>query len=222
MEPGVYVRHERLKKFPPAQLVYIIYRRLIEHGLSATYLWIMDKLVRRVKGFSPPQISEVIPGLYVGGQQTKRGLPQMRDLGITAVVNLREESDDAPRGVTMDHYLWLPTTDDAAPTLDDLERGNRFIDAQLSAGRGVYVHCTAGVGRSPTQAAAYLVHKGMTPEKAWATVYGGRPFIRPTPPQIEVINTYAAHVAQRLSSTPKENAEMIFSGNMAIDESTAV
>ena len=197
MEPGVYTRHERLKSFPPAQMFYIIYRRLIEHGIYATYLWITDKILRRVKGFSPPNISEVSPGLYVGGQQTVRGLRQMRALGITATVNMREESDDAERGVTLDHDLWLPITDDAAPALDDLERGSHFIEEQLTAGRGVYVHCASGVGRAPTLAAAYLVHIGKTPEDAWSIVRGGRPFIRPTPPQIDVIETYAAHLAGR-------------------------
>ena len=195
MEPGVYVLHERLKSFPPAQMVYIIYCRLVEHGIYATYLWITDKLLRRVKGFSPPNISEVIPGLYVGGQQTKRGLHQMRALGITAVVNMREESDDAARGVALDHYLWLPITDDAAPELEDLERGSHFIEAQLFAGRGVYVHCAAGVGRAPTQAAAYLVYMGKTPDDAWSIVRDGRPFIRPTPPQIDVIKAYARYRA---------------------------
>ncbi len=201
MEPGVYIRHEQLKNFPPAQLFYIIYCRLIEHGIHVTYLWITDKILRRVKGFSPPKISEVTPGLYVGGQQTKRGLRQMRTLGITAIVNMREESDDAARGVTLDHYLWLPITDDAAPALDNLDLGSLFIEAHLSAGRGVYVHCASGVGRAPTLAAAYLVYKGKTADDAWSTVRGGRPFIRPTPPQIDIIETYAAHLAQRIPPT---------------------
>jgi protein-tyrosine phosphatase len=196
LEPGVYILHERLKSFPPAQMVFIIYRRLIEHGILATYLWVTDKVLRRILGFSPPKISEVIPGLYVGGQQTMRGLQRMRNLGITAVINMREESDDTARGVSLDHYLWLPITDDAAPPLDALERGSRFIAEHLAAGRGVYVHCASGVGRAPTLAAAHLVDKGKTPAEAWSIVRKGRPFIRPTPPQIAVIETYARFRAQ--------------------------
>jgi dual specificity MAP kinase phosphatase len=207
LEPGVYILHERLKGFPPAQMVYIIYRRIIEHGIIATYLWITDKVLRRVKGFSPSHISEVIPGLYVGGQQTKRGLNQMRALGITAVVNMREESDDATRGVTLDHYLWLPVTDDAAPVLDDLDRGSRFIKTQLSEGRGVYVHCASGVGRAPTLATAYLVYAGKTASDAWSMVREGRPFIRPTPPQIEIISEYARRL--RESAQPADDMQPV-------------
>jgi protein-tyrosine phosphatase len=200
LDPGVYFYHEKLKRFPPAQMVYIIYRRLVEHGITPTYLWITDKILRRMKGFSPPHISQVQPGLYVGGQHIRRGLKSMRALGITAVVNLREESDDAARGVALDHYLRLPITDDAAPPLDVLERGSRFIAEQLSAGRGVYVHCASGVGRAPTLAAAYLVYKGKMPEEAWSIVREGRPFIRPTPPQIEIIREYARYLTKETQS----------------------
>ena len=91
--------------FPPFALVYILYRRLLEHGLRATYLWVQDKIVRRTRGFSPPHISRVQPNLYVGGQHRRQGMAPMRDLGITAIVNMREESDDAQRGLALDHYL---------------------------------------------------------------------------------------------------------------------
>jgi atypical dual specificity phosphatase len=205
LEPDVYILHERLKSFPPAQMIYIIYRRLVEHGIFVTYLWITDKILRRIQGFSPPKISKVIPGLYVGGQQSKRGLAKMRTLGINAVVNLREESDDVTRGVGLDHYLWLPTPDDAPSALDDLDRGSLFIEKQLSTGRSVYVHCAAGVGRAPTLVAAYLVYKGMIPEDAWATVREVRPFIRPTPPQIEIINVYANALVQRTVTAEPDN-----------------
>jgi protein-tyrosine phosphatase len=192
MESKVFERHARLSAFPPAQLVYIIYRRLLEHGVRTTFLWVQDKILRRMFGFSPPHISQVLPHLYVGGQHRRRGLTRMRALGISAVVNMREESDDVQRGVALDHYLWLPTTDDTPPTMEDLSRGAAFIAAQIAAGRGVYIHCAAGVGRAPVMAAAYLVRTGMEPAQAWETIRQGRPFIRPTPPQIATLAAFGA------------------------------
>lgn len=120
----------------------------------------------------------------------------MRALGITAVVNMREEADDAERGVALDHYLWLPTTDDTPPTMADFTRGASFIAEQIKAGHGVYIHCAAGVGRAPSMAAAYLIHTGMAPDAAWETVRQGRPFIRPTPPQIEALKAFSAAQSQ--------------------------
>jgi protein-tyrosine phosphatase len=192
MEQAIFDKQTRLKTFPPFELVYIIYRRLLEHGVRATYLWVQDKIVRRTRGFSLPHISQVQPNLYVGGQHRRRGLAQMRDLGITAVVNMREESDDAQRGLALDHYLWLTTTDDTSPTPEDLERGVDFISQHIAEGRGVYIHCAAGVGRAPMMAAAYLVHTGMSAAQAWDTIRQVRPFIRPTPPQITALDTFAA------------------------------
>lgn len=191
MEQAIFEKQTRLKTFPPFALVYIIYRRLLEHGVRATYLWIQDKIVRRTQGFSPPHISRVQPHLYVGGQHRRRGLTQMRALGISAVLNMREESDDAQRGVALDHYLWLSTTDDIAPTMEDLERGVDFIRQHIAEGRGVYIHCAAGVGRAPMMAAAYLVRTGMSAAQAWDTIRRVRPFIRPTPPQLTALDAFA-------------------------------
>ncbi len=194
MNEAIFKRHRQLNACPPALLFYIVYRRLVEQGFAPTRLWVKDKIARRTEGFSPPNLSEVAPNLYVGGQHRQRGLQAMRDLGITAVVNMREEFDDASRGLGLDHYLWLPTTDDTPPTVEDLAQGAVFIHEQRSAGRGVYIHCASGVGRAPTMAAAYLVAQGATPHHAWETLREGRPFVRPTPPQRAVVKTFAEQV----------------------------
>lgn len=196
MEQTIFEKQTRLKTFPPFALVYIIYRRLLEHGLRATSLWVQDKIARRTRGFSPPHISRVQPNLYVGGQHRQRGLAQMRDLGITAVVNMREESDDAQRGLALDHYLWLSTTDDTAPATEDLERGVDFISRHIAEGHGVYIHCAAGVGRAPMMAAAYLMRTGMSAAQAWDAIRQARPFIRPTPPQIRALNAFATQTQE--------------------------
>ena len=198
MEQAIFEKQTRLKTFPPFALVYIIYRRLLEHGVRATYLWAQDKIVRRTRGFSPPHISQVQPGLYVGGQHKRRGLAEMRALGITAVVNMREEFDDARRDLTLDHYLWLSTTDDTPPTPEDLERGVAFINRHIAEGHGVYIHCAAGVGRAPMMAAAYLVRTGISAEQAWDTIRQVRPFIRPTPSQVAALAAFAAQHRERV------------------------
>jgi dual specificity MAP kinase phosphatase len=223
LKSSVFFLHERLAAFPPAQGIYILYRRLIEQGMAATWLWIKDKIVRRTQGFSIPETSRVAPNLYVGGQHKRRGLDRMRDLGITAVVNMREEADDAERGVSLDHYLWLPTTDDAAPALNDLKQGAAFIHRHIEAGRGVYVHCASGVGRAPTMAAAYLVQQGAVPQAAWGQIRQKRPFIRPTPPQIEVVEVLARQrtplaASDLLTGTATRNEEQDEQDDIALED----
>lgn len=191
MENNVFKWHQRLRAFRPLQIVYILYRRLVEQGMYATWLWGLDKVQQRVFGFSQPKVSQVQSFLYVGGQQRRWGLTRMRACGITAVVNMREESDDAQRGVLLDHYLWLATTDDDPPTYANFAQGVTFIHENITAGRGVYIHCAAGIGRAPTMAAAYLVSTGLSPSQALATIRTVRPFIRPMPTQVAAIEAFA-------------------------------
>jgi protein-tyrosine phosphatase len=210
LDENVYKTHARLKGCPPALLLYIIYRRLKELGPKPTWLWIKDKIKRRTLGFSPPEISRVTPHVYVGGQHKRHGLDAMREQGITAVVNMREEADDAAKGVLLDHYLWLPTPDDAPPSLEDLARGVDFIEFHAEQGEGVYIHCAAGVGRAPTMAAAYLVRQGASPEQAWKRIQKGRPFVRVTPLQLEVIRTFAVREQAQeawMEDSPEPQAE---------------
>jgi protein-tyrosine phosphatase len=111
--------------------------------------------------------------------------------GITAVVNLRIEFDDQEAGIAPPRYLYLPTVDDDAPTMEQLEQGALFIADEAERGGSVFVHCGAGVGRAPSVAAAYLVHTGMSPQEAWACIREARPFIRPTQVQVAQLERFA-------------------------------
>ena len=165
----------------------ILYWRLSEQGLRVTALWAKDHALRLLTGISPPATSRISPGLYVGGQHYHRGLGRLSRLGISASLSLRREADDQARGVALEKHLWLPTTDDAPPTLEQLQSASDFIGEALVEGRGVYVHCLSGVGRAATVAAAYLVSAGQTPDEAWAAIRGIRPFVRPSEAQTAVL-----------------------------------
>jgi protein-tyrosine phosphatase len=170
----------------------ILFSRLREQGLRVTLLWMMDHAVRLLRGMSPPRTSRIAPNLYLGGQHYRRGLTRMAQLGISVTVNLREEADDRARGVALERHLWLPTTDDAPPTLDHLRAASAFIGQALAEGRGVYVHCASGVGRAATTVAAHLVSDGLTPEQAWAEIRSVRPFVRPNAIQIAQVEKFYA------------------------------
>ena len=77
----------------------ILWERLTQQGLRATTLWAADHLMRRIAGTNIRAVSQVTPHLHVGGQYRKRGWPRMAARGITGVVNMRIESDDAARGI---------------------------------------------------------------------------------------------------------------------------
>jgi protein-tyrosine phosphatase len=183
----------------------IVYRRLREQGLRVTFLWAKDHTLRMLTGMSPPATSRIAPNLYVGGQHYRWGLGRMDRLGITVSLSLRREADDQALGVALDQHLWLPTTDDAPPSLDQLREASAFIGEALGQGRGVYVHCMSGVGRAATTAAAYLVSTGLTPEAAWAKLRQVRPFLRPSAPQLAALREYHEVVARADRGTEAES-----------------
>ena len=143
-----------------AKAFRILRRRLAEQGLRVTALWALDHAVRAIAGANLRSVSQITPQIHVGGQYRRRGWPRMAARGITAVVNLRDEFDDNDAGIAPARYLHLPTLDDHAPSLEDLDRGVAFIAEEIERGGVVYIHCGAGVGRAATLAAAYFVRAG--------------------------------------------------------------
>lgn len=169
---------------------------LLHRGPGVVLLRLLDQLIRIILGRPLYRYAEILPGLYVGGQHRRHGWGNMKDQGITAVVNMRRFTDDIKKGVAPERYLHLPTTDNTPPTLDDLKRGVNFIEQEIEAGGEVYVHCGVGVGRAPTMAAAYLVSTGMTAAEAWWTIRKARPFIWPMKGQIAQIERFAEALRQ--------------------------
>jgi predicted protein tyrosine phosphatase len=172
--------------------IRILRRRISEQGLRVTAMWAADHAVRIISGVNIRSLSQITPHLHVGGQYRRRGWPAMQARGITAVVNLRIEFDDQEAGIAPARYLHLPAVDDDAPTLEQLREGAAFVAEEAANGGSVYVHCGSGIGRAPTMAAAYLIGTGLTAGEAWDRIRGIRPFIRPTPVQVERIEQFAA------------------------------
>jgi len=172
----------------------ILWQRLTRQGPGVTALWAADHAVRLITGAPIRRVSQITPHLYLGGQYRRRGWPRLASQGIIAVVNMRVEFDDNDAGIAPQRYLYLPTVDDEAPSLEQLHKGVAFIAAEVAEGGRVYVHCGAGVGRAATMVAAYLVSTGLTPDEAWARIRAVRPFIRPTAAQVRQLGRFAAEV----------------------------
>ncbi len=170
--------------------VGIFFARLREQGVAVVRLWIRDHTLRVIQGVSPADTSRIVPGLYVGGQHYRHGVGRMARLGIGATLSLRGETDDAALGVALERHLWLPTTDNTPPTVEQLHRAVGFVSQALEDGQGIYIHCKSGVGRAPATAAAYLVSTGLSPAEAWALIRRARPFIRPKAVQLRQIEWF--------------------------------
>ena len=99
---------------------------------------------------------------------------ELRGLGITAVVSLTRRSPFAPPPPTLE-VLHLPVVDMAAASQEQLLEAVRFIGGVVDGGGRVAVHCVAGLGRTGTVLAAWLVSRGAEPEEALHRVRTARP-----------------------------------------------
>lgn len=115
----------------------------------------------------------------------------LRKLGVQALLNLSEES--LPVDLLTKYWLYmehLPVADFTAPTLDQVKRALAIIDGFLAQGLPVAVHCGAGLGRTGTILACYLVSQGSSAKDATRQVRTKRPGSIETPAQEAVIEAY--------------------------------
>jgi protein-tyrosine phosphatase len=113
---------------------------------------------------------QVLPQIVVGAYpETTADIDRLKqDFGVTAVLNVQSEEDDRIQHIPWpeleEHYRRsaievrrVPVTDfDRADLCRNLPECVGALRELIEEGRTVYVHCTAGMGRSPTVVIAYL------------------------------------------------------------------
>ena len=92
--------------------------------------------------------------LWRGGAPTAEGYRSLAAAGVRTVIDLRAESGGAPPSETGMTVARFPIRDGQPPTPLQVDAINKSING---AAKTVFVHCAAGVGRTGSTVAAYLV-----------------------------------------------------------------
>ncbi len=146
---------------------------------------------------------EIITGhLWVGSFVREGDLAQLRRMGITDIVNLQTDEDmehcgaspeslaDACRPMGILVHRFAINDFDKQDLARCLAGAVELINGLLSAPTAkVYLHCTAGINRSPTVAAAYLIRSLGLPARDAANHLTSR---RDCDPAVDVLEGYAA------------------------------
>ena len=109
------------------------------------------------------------------------------DQGVKSIVTVREEplNDEWVKEVK---YLHIMSNDMGVPEFVDLGSAVDFIHRRITNNEPVMVHCPAGMGRTGTMLACYLIkHQKMSADEAIQKVRDERPGSIQSYPQEEII-----------------------------------
>jgi ADP-ribosylglycohydrolase/protein-tyrosine phosphatase len=121
----------------------------------------------------------LLAGEYPGSMSRAEAMERVQKLlraGVTSFIDLTEDGElpeyqNLLPGLTEQQvrYRRLPIVDHSLPDSPaHMSRILDLIDSELAAGRCVYVHCHAGIGRTGMAMGCHLIRSGLTNEDAFA------------------------------------------------------
>ena len=114
--------------------------------------------------------------LWIGSEADSSNVAAARRRGVGLIVNCTRNLPALVPGLNHFRVPVDDTSDEGSTFLEHLPRAVVLIDEHLSRGHGVLVHCYAGVSRSASVVAAFLMYReGLTPRQAMARVRRMKP-----------------------------------------------
>jgi atypical dual specificity phosphatase len=102
-------------------------------------------------------------------------LDWIRKQGVKSIITMTENS--LPESWIKDiNYLHVPTEDLSAPDMDKIDQTVDFIQERIKNDEPIMVHCAAGIGRTGTILACYLIkYHNLSAKNAIEKVRNERP-----------------------------------------------
>ena len=126
-----------------------------------------------------------------------RELSALVACGVTHIISLTVHPPSAERMAAQElTHIHIPFPDMSAPSMGMMTQFVDTLSALVSKGRKVAVHCGAGLGRTGTMLACYLVSTGLSAERAISEVRLRRPGSVESYAQEHAVGDYEAHLAR--------------------------
>ncbi|XP_033873523.1 dual specificity protein phosphatase 10-like [Acipenser ruthenus] len=127
------------------------------------------------------ELTPILPFLYLGNEHDAQDLEKVQKMNIAYIINVTTHLPLFHYDKGIFNYKRLPATDSNKQNLRQyFEEAFEFIEEAHQSGKGLLIHCQAGVSRSATIVIAYLMkHTRMTMTDAYKFVKTRRPIISP-------------------------------------------
>lgn len=142
------------------------------------------------------RIDRINDWLHVGGAMSPDEYKRFQDVGITHIIDLREEtpSDGERLRELCIARRHVPVPDRGPPTVEQLVEVASWL-AEGDENARMYVHCKGGFGRAATMAVGLLILRGSTVDDAVEQVRKARPEMRLNEDQLAWLSAVRRHVS---------------------------
>ena len=157
---------------------------------------------------SPDNFSWLIENKLAGSAipTSKDEIKWLQEQGVKSIVTVREETLDE-NWVEKMKYLHVHSNDMGVPEFDDLVNAVDFIHQRITQDEPVMVHCLAGLGRTGTILACYLIkYDSMSADDAIQKVREKRQGSIQSFSQEELIHRFQTFVAYNYSGIDSETS----------------
>ena len=169
-ESGAPARTRVVTRATAVRLAALVVGMFLVPNLAIIGLHLLAQRTAAAPSVSLPikNFTQVDDRLWRGAAPTAEGYAALAANGVTTVIDLRAEDDihvdEANLRSLGINRIALPMRDGQAPSADLV---STFLAAVKNSDGRAFVHCGAGVGRTGTMSAAYLVATGQaTPKQA--------------------------------------------------------
>jgi len=192
LSPPMKCIYDEIKRYDTNKIIYILqssFDEFYQHYPSLCYIStstdddILLPSPEPVKQMDIEfcQISEVLPGLYLGNSRDAEDLNVLRQCQIQTIVNISTSIPCHFENEKSFEYLRLPCHDSPNQNiLQYFETTLEYIHQKLSTNKNILVHCQGGVSRSPSFIIGYLMkYHSKTLDEAYHLVKNKRNIINP-------------------------------------------
>ncbi|KAI0087434.1 protein-tyrosine phosphatase-like protein [Irpex rosettiformis] len=173
-------------------------------------------------------MSEVLPNLWIGNIRDALDIEGLKQRNIRSILTAMRGTVKVKETMNQLQIDLIDTDDE--DILKHLVTCVTFVQAELDKGRGVLVHCVAGISRSASIVAAYLMYShNLTLTDALNLIRESRPDIDPNPgflKQLEIFRKASFSVSQHDKAIRTFYLERLVndvnSGKVALDENTII